>query len=80
MQKDLKCPKCKGDMEEGVSIEYKVIGSINLNSNNPKSETWGKKIKNNVFIDSVEAEIPITTYRCSKCGFLESYTVDLSIE
>lgn len=80
MQKDLKCPKCSGKMEEGVSVEYKVIGSANFNSNNPKIETWGKKIKNNFFIDSVEKEIPITTYRCSKCGFLESYAFDLSTD
>lgn len=38
------CPKCSGSMEEGISVEYKVIGAVDINTNNPKSETWGKKV------------------------------------
>jgi hypothetical protein len=44
-----------------------------VNINVPQNEMWGKGIKPGFLLNSVEREIPITTYRCKKCGYLESY-------
>ena len=71
-----KCPKCGGLMEEGISVEYKVVGGLDVNTNNPKNETWGKKVNKSWWQDSVNTEIPVVTYRCVKCGFLESYAIE----
>ena len=69
----MKCPKCEGEMEEGMSVEYKSPGGLEMNINIPKQSTWGRGFKSGLFINSVDQEIPIKTYRCTQCGFLESY-------
>lgn len=69
----MKCPKCNSEMEEGMTVEYKSPGGFEINVNLPKKETWGKTFKPGFFVDSVERELPITSYRCTSCGYIESY-------
>jgi len=67
--RNLKCPKCKVDMEEGYILDKG--GSEQLQSRwvegEPGKTSWfgvktsGKEI------------LQVTTYRCRRCGFLESY-------
>lgn len=69
----MKCLKCGGEMQEGLTVEYKVQGGNTINWNIPKHETWGNKLEKGFFNDSVDGEKNIKTYRCSSCGYLESY-------
>jgi predicted nucleic-acid-binding Zn-ribbon protein len=73
MADTLKCPKCEGEMEEGMTVEYKSPGGFDVNINLPKKETWGKGLKSGFWMNSVEEERAVVTYRCKECGYLESY-------
>ncbi|MBT3721471.1 hypothetical protein HN789_02715 [archaeon] len=55
---EIKCPKWKGKMEKG-----KILS--------PKSSKWVKG-KPLTTLSVLKGEI-IWTYRCSSCGYLESY-------
>ena len=64
------CPKCQRPMTPGFILEN---GDHNARSvsqwveGNPEKSFWtGLKIKN-------RRVIPVTTWRCERCGFLESY-------
>jgi hypothetical protein len=64
-----RCPKCKGEMVRGFILD-RTHGGIHLsrwNEGTPRSSFWfGTR--------EPEAEgIPIGVFRCSECGFLESY-------
>ncbi len=63
------CPKCSGQMEQGFVIDngYRVpiVSEWTAGAGPPQWSFWTGKIK------SVTRQI--TTYRCTKCGFLESY-------
>ena len=64
-----RCPKCNGEMAQGFTFE----------SQGPKRmiSTWveGEPEKSFWQNTNVPAEkcIPVGTFRCSACGFLESY-------
>jgi hypothetical protein len=63
------CPKCSGKMEEGFI--YDQFDAIRLVSKwvegVPEKSIWtGVKIKGRKTIET-------QTFRCDKCGFLESY-------
>ena len=66
------CPKCRGKMEPGFVLDRNrfedrqgtwVEGTLELNMWTGSAKT-GKK-----------EQIPVTTYRCDGCGYLESYAV-----
>jgi len=63
------CPKCNGEMVQGFIVDH-VHGGVVVTSwfaGAPKRSFWfGTKAP------EFEA-IPIGTFRCSACGFLESY-------
>jgi len=65
------CPKCGGEMGRGFCVEY-GIGS-------PQVETWaeGSPVKawtGEVRVPWHQSEyVPIATFRCKGCGYLESY-------
>jgi len=64
------CAKCDGDMQQGFIAEYNSPGSVIVTSwveGPPKASSWWKSIAPS------EKQIPITTYRCTNCGYLESY-------
>ena len=63
------CPKCSGRMEEGFVLD-RTYGA-NLQSTwvggRPAKSFWtGFKLRGQV-------TLPVTTFRCSGCGYLESY-------
>ena len=46
-----------------------IEGFVKINSGLPKN-VWGTKLS---FLRGVENPIEVQTYRCNKCGYLESY-------
>lgn len=56
----MKCPKCNEEM---------VKGFVKSPNGSPE-EVWGSKIS---LLGGVEDKILVDTYRCKKCGYLESY-------
>jgi hypothetical protein len=55
------CPKCNGEMEEGFVAGPRVVEWIE--GPLPKSTSLGANGK----------QIPVRTFHCKECGFLESY-------
>lgn len=64
-----RCPKCSGEMVQGFTFE----------SEGPKRmvTTWVEGAPERSVLQSAKApadkRVPVGTFRCSKCGFLESY-------
>ncbi len=61
-----KCPKCGGEMEEGMIADK--TSQINIST----EQNWGTKKKFAGF-GGLENEHEVMTFRCVNCGFLESY-------
>lgn len=69
------CPKCQASMAEGfipVDKNYipQVMGWV---AGPPKKGWWGD-------VKLPTKPVPITTYRCTKCGFLEQYATGKGAE
>ena len=66
----LKCAKCSGEMTQGWVVENDridfVVGSWVKGT--PKKAFWG-----GVKLPNQKDLIPVGTFRCQLCGFLESY-------
>ena len=69
-ERPLECPRCRGEMEAGYVMDR---GDYNMPSvpqwveGTPEKSVWtGLKTKN-------RDVLPVTTYRCERCGYLESY-------
>lgn len=69
-----KCPKCQGEMVCGFIMDY--------TSNFPTVSTWVNGLPRKMWwplywggIKTPERKemIPVGTFRCQACGFLESY-------
>ncbi len=62
------CPKCQASMAEGfIPFEkYSVPQVTGWFAGAPKKGWWGD-------VKLPGKPIPIATYRCTKCGFLEQY-------
>lgn len=62
------CPKCQGSMAEGYTLDVSQSRSVSKWIEGPpeKSMWTGLKI-------SGRANHDIQTWRCTRCGFLESY-------
>lgn len=63
----MKCPKCGGEMETGVTLDAYDVGMYNQSK---WSEGMTKTL--GIFVGH-KGEKQITTYRCKICGYLESY-------
>ena len=64
----LNCSKCNGRMEEGlvVDLNYKgPIPSIWVEDPTPAGAA--------IAVDTHKRKVKTITYRCSNCGFLDSY-------
>jgi len=62
------CPKCRGPMEQGFVIHYLRSSMLisHWSKGSPLSSIWrGTKMP--------ATQIPIGMFRCSSCGYLESY-------
>ncbi len=65
------CPKCSGRMEQGFVMDntYGARVVSHWAAGAPQKSFWaGTKMPE-------EKLIPIGTFRCSKCGYLESYAM-----
>jgi ribosomal protein S27AE len=69
MAQSHKCPKCKSAMSEGFVMDnaYGTMAVSTWVEGAPKKSIWvGVKLEG-------RKPIEIETWRCGKCGFLESY-------
>ena len=69
--KEIRCPKCTGEMVQGFIFDR-------AEGNNRRVSNWveGAPGKSSWFGSvpaPAEKRIPVGTFRCSVCGFLESY-------
>jgi len=64
-----RCPKCNGEMQQGFIIDRVQGGSLVSSwfEGAPKRSFWWGTSAPEV------NRMPIGTFRCSACGFLESY-------
>lgn len=66
------CPKCQGSMETGVMLDKGHGDSLNTTEwleGEPERSFWsGVKTKG-------KERLPVRTYRCARCGYLESYAI-----
>ena len=66
----LHCPRCRGRMERGYTYDaghYDAGKVAKWVEGPPERSIWtGLKTKD-------RDVLPITTYRCEQCGYLESY-------
>ena len=65
----LVCAKCGGAMDEGLvlDITYRARRQSEWLEGAPESSRWaGVKIEG-------KEHLPVATFRCRKCGYLESY-------
>lgn len=69
MQQSKQCPKCGGSMAEGFVLD-KAHGSVGISTwveGAPEASPWtGVKFTG-------RTQSPVSTWRCGRCGFLESY-------
>ena len=63
------CPKCNGRMEQGFILDNAYAAHVVSQwvAGPPLKSFWsGTKIPS-------EGLVPVGTFRCAKCGYLESY-------
>ena len=66
-----KCSKCQSPTEEGFILDKGDGNSSNVShwvSGSPDKRWWGTKTGDKV-------KLEVITFRCTRCGYLESYTV-----
>ena len=64
------CPQCSIEMEEGFVPD---IGHLNVASTPQWTEGMPERSGWTGLTIRMKERIPITTYRCSRCGLLQSY-------
>ena len=68
MPSDSKCSKCSGEMQEGLVVDLNYAGVL--------QSMW---VEDQAVVSvgsgtlDGKKKIKTTTYRCSRCGFLDSY-------
>ena len=69
IDKNLKCPKCNGEMVQGFVPDYSHGATIvsAWQEGQPKKSFWRRTQA------TFSKGIPIGAFRCHKCGFLELY-------
>jgi hypothetical protein len=63
----IRCSKCNGEMVQGFTFESEGHKLETWVEGPPKKSWWGGATA------PKEKCVPISTFRCSKCGFLEFY-------
>lgn len=61
------CPKCRSAMEEGFIVDHQKKISEWVEGP-PDQRWWGIKTDD-------KEKLKVITFRCTRCGYLESYTV-----
>jgi hypothetical protein len=64
------CPKCQGKMIQGFLADFAhgFIGVSTWVEGPPKKTYWGGSTDT-----TFRQRLPVATFRCEACGFLESY-------
>jgi hypothetical protein len=64
------CPRCRGSMQEGFTVDrgHGDRRRIPAWTAGPPEKSWFLGIRT-----KGRESYPVTTYRCSRCGYLESY-------
>lgn len=65
-----RCPKCQGEMVQGFIVDWSQGGGRRISSwveGAPEKSFWHGTSA------PAEKHVPVGTFRCSKCGFLESF-------
>lgn len=79
-QPSLPCPKCSGEMIHGFVIDRShAFTFVNQwKKGTPTRNTWFESMFTGLGIKTPKAgeTIPIGTFRCDSCGFLELYARD----
>jgi hypothetical protein len=71
----LPCPKCNEPMIQGFLMDRGHYNAIQVGSwieGAPKKSFWG-----NLKLPSKDKLIPIGAFRCSSCGYVELYSLDI---
>ena len=72
----VRCGKCNVDMEEGFLLEKGDVGVLSpqnwITGKPERSLLTGLKLKGRQVYD-------VRTYRCIRCGYLESYADELAV-
>jgi hypothetical protein len=71
MTQSRSCPKCEQGMAEGFIVDktYGAVGVASWVEGAPAKSIWvGVKLRG-------KSPIEISTWRCNRCGFLESYAL-----
>jgi len=65
-----RCAKCDGKMEDGFLLDSTDASRVQTKwvQGAPEESRWGMGVKL-----KGRLQLPIATFRCTKCGFLESY-------
>ena len=75
MTKQMTCPKCTGHMEPGFIVDQ-APGGANLQSKwvegPPTPSFWTTRGRVNM---QGRELVPVTTFRCDRCGYLESFAI-----
>ena len=75
-KRNLKCPKCNAEMEEGFILDKGDSGALQsrwVEGEPEKTSLFGVKTTWFGVNTSGKEILQVTTYRCTGCGFLESY-------
>lgn len=66
----LSCPRCSGSMEPGflIDVGYGKTAVPKWAAGEPESSFWSSGLKLRE-----KEQLAVTTYRCPRCGYLESY-------
>ena len=65
-----RCPKCNGQMVQGFVVDFHAGGQRLVSSwvaGAPAKSFWHRTSA------PAEKSLPVGTFRCAACGFLESY-------
>lgn len=71
----ISCPKCHGEMVQGYVLDFTPAG-VRVNKWNAGIPKKAVGFGITVGITDSPSQIPIATFRCQSCGFLESYARD----
>lgn len=69
MEEYKQCPKCNGEMEEGYMHDSQNTWFDLIT----KKVQWVRGGKNLDKALNTQSKLPISTYRCKQCGYLENY-------
>ena len=69
MTPELNCPKCKGQMQEGLVVDFNYAGVLPSMWIQDQAQASAASSSNM----NGKRKIKTVTYRCSDCGYLDSY-------